>query len=68
MEDWIQRLFLTVLLTLPAIAQAATDPDELELEPLVVREPELREVDIDRIDTEDFEIGVYGGLMSVQNW
>ncbi|MEM1433677.1 MAG: outer membrane beta-barrel domain-containing protein [Pseudomonadota bacterium] len=68
MEDWIQRLFLTALLVLPALAQAATAPEELELEPLVVREPERRDVDVDRIDTEDFEIGVYGGLMSVQDF
>lgn len=68
MEDWIQRLFLTAVLVLPTAAQAATDPEQLELEPLVVREPERREVDIDRIDTEDFEIGVFGGLMSVQDF
>ncbi|MEM6708331.1 MAG: outer membrane beta-barrel domain-containing protein [Pseudomonadota bacterium] len=84
MEDRFQRLFLTrlnpvcralaAMLVLglgplgAAPAFSATDPDELELEPLVVREPEVRQVKIDEIDTEDFEIGVFGGLMSVQDF
>ena len=49
-------------------AFAATDPNELELEPLVVREPERREVDVDKIDKENFEFGVLGGLMSVEDF
>lgn len=47
---------------------AAAKPEELNLEPLVVREPERREVKIDRIDTENFEIGIFGGLMNVQDF
>ncbi len=47
---------------------AATDPNELELEPLVVREPERREVDVDKLDKENFEFGVLGGLMSVEDF
>jgi outer membrane beta-barrel protein len=46
----------------------AAEPSELELEPLVLREPERREVSVDRLDTEDFEIGVYGGLMHVDDF
>ncbi len=58
---------LTAVLT-TAQATAATKPGDLELEPLVVREPERREVKIDRIDTENFELGVQAGLMSVQDF
>ncbi|HEY5646788.1 MAG TPA: outer membrane beta-barrel domain-containing protein [Pseudomonadales bacterium] len=82
MESRIQHLFLSrpaigkialgflVLagLTGALPAAAATKPEALELEPLVVREPERREVKIDRIDSENFEIGVSGGIMSVQDF
>ncbi|MEM1436963.1 MAG: outer membrane beta-barrel domain-containing protein [Pseudomonadota bacterium] len=72
MENWIQRLFLGLTLVGAAlsasVAVAATDPDELELEPLAVREPDRRQVEVDQLDTEDFEIGVYGGILSVQDF
>jgi outer membrane beta-barrel protein len=72
MESRLQHLLLS-LLTACVIgaapsANAADRSDELELEPLVVREPERREVRIDRIDTENFEIGVTGGLMNVEDF
>jgi len=75
MENRFQRIFLNVCLAAVAaqivaapMVQAATDRDLLELEPLVVREPERREIDIDRLDTEDWEIGVFAGLMSVEDF
>ncbi len=83
MERRIQHLFLrqpaigTIALalvtllgaTVAAPVQAATkNPETVELEPLIVREPERREVKIDRIDTENFEIGVSGGLLNVQDF
>jgi outer membrane beta-barrel protein len=43
-------------------------PEDLELEPLVVREPERREVNVDAIDTENWEVGIYGGLLSVEDF
>ena len=43
-------------------------PEELELEPLVVREPERREVDVDQLDSEDFEIGAFGGVMNIEDF
>ena len=80
MESRIQRIFLEaqrmgalagvallgLMLSMPVTAASKTD--ELELEPLVVREPERREVRIDRIDRENFEIGVHGGIMNVQDF
>ncbi len=48
-------------------AQAAT-ADDLELEPLIVREPERKEVRIERLDNENFEIGAFGGVLSVEDF
>ncbi len=57
-----------ILLTLlPAAAALAADTD-LNLEPLAVREPPRREVKVDDIDTEDWEVGVYGGALSVEDF
>ncbi len=52
---------------LPSLAGAA-EPEALDLEPLVVREPERRSVDVDAIDSEDWEIGVVAGVMSVEDF
>lgn len=69
MESRLQYLFLALCLTAwMAPATAATNPEQLELEPLVVREPERREVNVDKLDSEDFEIGIYAGMMSVQDF
>lgn len=78
MESRIQRIFLrllrlTTLVTVSAIAfisaaNAATDPNELELEPLVVREPDRRQVDVDDLDSENWEFGVFGGVMNVEDF
>ncbi len=69
MDSRIQRIFIAVLATLmPATGALAAQPKELELEPLVVREPERREVKVDQIDTEDFEIGAYAGILNVQDF
>ena len=48
-------------------ANAATAED-LELEPLIVREPERRDVKIERLDSENFEIGGFGGVLSVEDF
>ena len=55
----------TLLAGVPALA---ANPDELELEPLVVREPERRNVDVDKLDKENFEIGAFGGVLSVEDF
>ncbi len=74
MENRLQHIFLSICLLIvvlvgftPAVF-AATDPSALELEPLVVREPQRRKVDIDRLDTEDWEVGVFAGLMNVEDF
>lgn len=79
MESRLQYIFLKpnhlwkrtvciLLFMLSANVAAAAQPEELELEPLVVREPPTREVDIDELDSEDFEIGVYAGIMQVEDF
>ncbi len=69
MESRIQFVLLSLALAFTAIqAQAATDAEELELEPLVVREPDRRQVDVDKLDTENWEFGAFGGLMNVDNF
>ena len=75
MESRIQRIFLNAqraLVIMVMVASApvalAEKPEDLELEPLIVRETPAREVDVDAIDTEDFEIGVFGGIMQVEDF
>jgi len=69
MESRIQFVLLSVLLGMTAApAHSDTKADELELEPLVVREPARREVDVDALDTENWEIGAFGGVMNVDNF
>jgi len=69
MDSRIQ-LFLVAALMGPmsALNAIAAQPKDLELEPLVVREPERREVKVDDIDSENFEIGAYGGILDVQDF
>jgi outer membrane beta-barrel protein len=63
------RLPLLGLCLLPGAAVfAETDPGELDLEPLVIREPDRREVRVDDLDTENFEIGIFGGVMNVEDF
>lgn len=69
MDSRIQ-LFLvgTLAVLLQAPTTQAAEPKDLELEPLVVREPERRDVKVDDIDTENFEIGAYAGVLDVDNF
>jgi outer membrane beta-barrel protein len=75
MESRLQRIFLTILwgsaalLSLGSLqASAETELEELELEPLIVREPERRQIEVDQLDRENFEIGAFGGVMNVEDF
>ena len=61
-------LAATCLLGSAAGWTAEAEDGLLELEPLVVREAERREVDVDRIDTEDFEVGIYAGVLNFEDF
>ncbi len=69
MDSRLQRFLVATLVSLlPASIAVAAQPKDLELEPLVVREPERREVKVDDIDSENFEIGAYGGVLNIQDF
>jgi outer membrane beta-barrel protein len=68
MESRIQHFLVAGLLLTPGLAVAATDPGQLDLEPLVVREPERREIRVEKIDSENFEVGGFAGVMSVEDF
>ena len=54
-----------ILLGLSPVALAADEPT---IEPLPVRDVERRDIRIDQIDDENFEIGVYAGLLDVEDF
>ena len=69
MDSRIQLFLVAALMgSMSAPDAIAAQPKDLELEPLVVREPERREVKVDDIDSENFEIGAYGGVLDVQDF
>lgn len=69
MESRTQHFLVALWLALaPAAAGAADDVKALELEPLVVREPERREIEVEQIDSENFEVGAFGGVMSIEDF
>jgi outer membrane beta-barrel protein len=69
MDSRLQRFLVVALVSLlPASIAVAAQPKDLELEPLVVREPERRDIDVDDIDSENFEIGAYGGILNIQDF
>jgi outer membrane beta-barrel protein len=72
MESRLQRFLLrttaALLLGVAPLSGWAADQPDHDVEPLVVREPERREVRVDAIDSEDFEIGVYGGIMDIEDF
>lgn len=69
MDSRIQLLLIAALVgSMSAPVAQAADPKDLELEPLVVREPERRDVKVNDIDSENFEIGGYAGILDVQDF
>ena len=69
MDSRIQLFLVAALMgSISAPNAMAAQPKDLELEPLVVREPERREVKVDEIDSENFEIGAYGGILDIQDF
>ncbi len=70
MESGIRGLFLKTAATLALITGTGVAPVVLAEAPEQVVRPEIerREVRAADIDTEDFEIGVFGGVMSVEDF
>lgn len=71
MEGRLRILFLGRLMSgalLCCASAMAWSADGAAQEQVIQPEVERRTIDIDKIDTEDFEIGVYSGLLSVEDF
>ncbi|WP_370980401.1 outer membrane beta-barrel domain-containing protein [Agaribacterium sp. ZY112] len=71
MESWIQRLFLstTLALALPCVAEQASKDEHADiLDDVVKPDIKRRDVNEDLIDSENFEFGISGGVMSVEDF
>ena len=73
MESGFQRVLLTLCLSLaltqPLIAQENDEEDNRTiLDGIINPDLERREIDERKIDSENFEFGFYGGVMSVEDF
>lgn len=66
MENRFQRIFLVILLglTMPVIAQ----DDLRDFQHVVEPDIERRVITREQIDTENLEVGLYGGLISIEDF
>ncbi|NOX77167.1 MAG: outer membrane beta-barrel domain-containing protein [Gammaproteobacteria bacterium] len=63
------RTLCLMLLVSPAWLQAAPDEAvEQEAQQVIQPKIERRKIDIDQIDTENFEVGVFTGMLSVEDF
>ena len=65
MASWFQRILLS--LSLAALAGTAVAQDD-PLEPIVGADIERRHIEEDMLDSENFEIGVFGGILSIEDF
>lgn len=67
MESWLQRLFLaaSLCISLPLVAQ---DDDSSVLDDVINPNLERRKIDESKLDTENFEMGYYAGVMSAEDF
>lgn len=74
MEGWIQRIFLIALALVLASPGYAQDEDDTEsegekaLDAVINPDLERRVIDESRIDSENFEFGIFAGVMSVEDF
>lgn len=72
MESRIQRIFLSTLLSLWFVAPLAWSADRdggaTAVEEVIQPGLQRRDVTVDEIDTEDFEIGLYAGIFSIEDF
>lgn len=59
---------LAALFALGSAAVYAADPDAPQTEQVIEPRLDRREIVVPRIDTEDFEIGVVGGILSIEDF
>ncbi|MDO3381582.1 outer membrane beta-barrel domain-containing protein [Gilvimarinus algae] len=65
MASRLQRIFLAALLALPGLLWAQEDDP---LEPIVGADIERRDISEDMLDTENFEFGIYGGVLGIEDF
>jgi len=72
MESRFLVLFLSVALALMSLTgcsrQQAVQSESSEQPPVIEPDVERREIEQARIDTEDFEVGIFAGQMSVEDF
>jgi outer membrane beta-barrel protein len=68
MEDRIRSLLLTLLFACPCLPTAAAETSEQELKPVIQPEVSRREFQESRIDTEDFEVTGFLGMLSIEDF
>ena len=73
METWIQRLFLMLALVCAACAvnaqeQESEEDDDGELGQIITPDIERRQIKEDDLDSENFEMGMYTGLLSIEDF
>jgi outer membrane beta-barrel protein len=72
MENWHQCIFLGAAIACATIAQADTDSGEVAAktgqQQVIQPEIERRSINRPNIDTEDFEVGPFVGVLSIQDF
>jgi len=69
MENWHKRILLTVAATTGTLlAHPGLAEDVVQAEQVINPEVERREIHRPAIDTEDFEVGFYAGVISIQDF
>ncbi|HID48116.1 MAG TPA: outer membrane beta-barrel domain-containing protein [Chromatiales bacterium] len=68
MEDRIRSLLLALVLASPALPLFAAEPAEQELKPVIQPEVTRREFQESRIDTEDFEVTAFAGMLGIEDF
>lgn len=75
MESWFQRIFLvlsfSILVSTPVFAQddeEETDEEETILDAVIKPDLERREIDESKVDNENFEFGMFAGVMNIEDF
>ena len=70
METWVQRAVLMLALAglVPAVQAQDSSEDDGELGKIISPDIERRQIKEDDLDSENFELGVYGGLLSIEDF
>ena len=68
METWTKRVLLAVAIVLSASNAFAQERQGSGQAHVVDPDLERKDIDIDAFDSEDFELGVYYGILSIEDF